>query len=290
MVFGGWLAALAIAGACAYIGFRLAAVFPTHQGPANPADYLYWLTYYTATVTVVPAALYASARLVRVAADRRGAQIALARAAVGRERLRVSRDLHDLVGHSLSAISLKGDLAIRLLRRDSQAAVAEIRSLADAAREALAGLQAITAGDPRVILADEVSSAQALLAAAGVNVRLHGDIPVIPQAADQVLAWAVREGTTNIIRHSAAANAMITLRCGDGHARLEIRNDGARLPAGTGGNGLSGLAARIQELSGTLSHGRLNDDQFLLSAWVPLTAAEEPHWSASGSSSLKTST
>jgi two-component system sensor histidine kinase DesK len=128
MVLDGWLAGAAIAGACAYIGYQFAAVFPAHPGPATLADYIYWLTYYAASITVVPAALYASARLVRVAAEMRGTQTALARAAVGRERLRVSRDLHDLVGHSMSAISLKGDLAIRLLPRDRHAAMDEIQT------------------------------------------------------------------------------------------------------------------------------------------------------------------
>jgi two-component system, NarL family, sensor histidine kinase DesK len=296
MVLGGWVAAAALAAPCAYIGYQFAAVFPAHPGPATFADYLYWVTYYAASITVVPAALYASARLVRVADELRGTQTAVARAAVGRERLRVSRDLHDLVGHSLSAISLKGDLAIRLLRRDRQAAGAEIQSLTEAAREALSALRAITAAGPKVTLAGELGSAEALLAAAGVTVHVRGDISAIPQDADEVLAWAVREGTTNILRHAAAAAAVITLQHGDGLARLEILNDGAHPPAargGTGGNGgygLSGLAARIRERSGTLSHGRLNDGRFQLTAQVPATASEEPRWTVSGCSSPKTST
>ncbi|HEX8007666.1 MAG TPA: histidine kinase dimerization/phosphoacceptor domain-containing protein [Trebonia sp.] len=149
---------------------------------ATGADYLYYVTYYTATGIILPAALYASARLVRVAGELRGARIALAEAAVSRERLRVSRDLHDLLGHSLAAISLKGDLAIRLLRRDRAAALAEIENLTEVAREALAGLRAITAGGPKVTLAGELDSARALLAAAGVAVRVRGDISAIPPA------------------------------------------------------------------------------------------------------------
>ena len=240
MVLDGWLAAMAIAGQCAYIGIQLADVFPAHPGPASYAIYIYWVAYYTATITVVPAALYASARLVRVAGEQRATQIALAQGAVGRERLRVSRDVHDLIGHSLSTISLKGDLAIRLLQRDRPAAVEEIQSLTEAAREAL--------------------------------------------------AWAVREGTTNVIRHATAATAVITLQRDDGVARLEILNDGAHHRAGTGGSGLSGLDARIQDLSGTLTHGRLSEGWFRLTAQVPVTATEEPHWPASGCSSPKTST
>lgn len=290
MVLGGWAAAVALAGPYAYYGIEVARVFPSHPGPASGADYLYWITYDTVAVAVVPAALYASARLVRVAGELRDTRTALAEAAVGRERLRVSWDLHDLLGHCLSAISLKGDLAVRLLRRDRPAAVAEIANLTEVAREALAGLRVITAGGPQVTLAGELSSAQALLAAAGVAVRVHGGTAGIPPAAGEVLAWAVREGTTNILRHATAATAVITLERRDGLARLEIINDGAHPPAGNGGYGLSGLAARIQELSGTLSHGRLSDDRFQLTAEVPATASEEPHWTASGCSSPKTST
>ncbi|HEY3952700.1 MAG TPA: histidine kinase [Streptosporangiaceae bacterium] len=299
MVLDGWLAVIAIAGACSYIGFQFAAVFPAHAGYA---DYVYLLTYYTATIPIVPAALYASARLVRVAGELRGTQNALTQAAVGRERLRVSRDLHDLLGHSLSAISLKGDLAARLLRRDRQAAVREIQNLTEVASEALAGLRAITAGSPKITLADELDSSSALLAAAGLTVRVHGEVPAIPAAVDEALAWAVREGTTNILRHATAATAEITLHRDDGLARLRMLNDGAppvppadgsdgARPAGEyGGYGLSSLAARLEELSGTLSHGRLSDDRFQLTAQVPVTASEEPHWTASGCSSPKTST
>jgi two-component system, NarL family, sensor histidine kinase DesK len=291
MVLSGWPAVAAIAGSCAYMSYQLAGVFPAgHPGPATFADYLYWLTYYAATIPVLPTAIYASARLVRVTGELRGAQVALAQAAVGRERLRVSRDLHDLLGHSLSAISLKGDLAIRLLRRDSQAAADEISDLTEVTRQALAGLQAVTAGGPKVDLAVELDSARALLTASGVAVRISGDAAALPPAVREALAWAVREGTTNILRHATAAAAEITLRLSDGQARLQILNDGAQHAAGSDGRGLHGLAARMRELSGTLSHGRLSDDRFQLTALVPVTPAEELSWTPSGCSSPKTST
>lgn len=129
---------------------------------------------------------------------------------LGGERLRVSRDLHDLLGHTLAAISLKGDLAVRLLALDGPAALAEIENLTGVAREALAGLQDITNGGGKVTLTRELGNAQALLTAAGVAVSVCGDIPGIPPAAEQVRRGRVREGATNILRHATASTVTIT--------------------------------------------------------------------------------
>lgn len=290
MVLSGRLAAVVLTGPCAYLGIQYDRIFPAHPGPAIPADYLSWVTYYLIGSSIALAALYGSARLVRLAGELRDTRLALADAVVGRERLRVSRDLHDLMGHSLSAISLKGDLAVRLLRRDKPAAVAEITNLTEVAREALAGLRAITNGGGKVSLGRELADARALLAAAGVTVSVRGDLAGIPPSADEVLAWTVREATTNILRHASASTATITLERRDGVARLEIRNDGAPPVTGNGGSGLVGLAGRIGELSGTLSHQRLSDGWFQLTAQVPATWPEETRWTASGCSSAKIST
>lgn len=290
MVLRGRWAVAALAVPCTYLAIAFGRVFPAHPGPAVPADYVYWISYYVMTGAIFPTTLYASARLVRRARELHDTRLALADAVVGRERLRVSRDLHDLLGHSLAAISLKGDLAIRLLRRDSQAALAEIAGLTGTARQALTGLQAIAGGGGKVTLAGELAGARDLLASAGVTVSVQGDLPGIDPAAEEALAWVVREGTTNMLRHAAADTAEITLERHDGVARLEMRNDGARAPAGNGGSGLTGLAGRIQELSGTLSHGWLDHDRFRLVAQIPVTASEESRWTASGCSSPKTST
>ncbi|MDR0345055.1 MAG: histidine kinase [Nocardiopsaceae bacterium] len=285
-----WAAAVLLAISYAYLGIQFGRVFPAHPGPAILADYLNWVPYYVVACVITPGAVYASARMVRLAGELHDTRLALADAVVGRERLRVSRDLHDLMGHSLSAISLKGDLAVRLLRRDRPAAVAEITNLTEVAREALAGLRAITSEGDKVSLARELVSARALLAAAGVTVTVRGELPGIPPAADEALAWTVREGTTNILRHASASTATITLERRDGVAGLEIRNDGAPPVTGNGGSGLTGLAGRLGELSGTLSHQRLSDGWFQLTAQVPVTSPEETRWTASGCSSPKIST
>jgi two-component system sensor histidine kinase DesK len=287
MVLGGWLAAAAIAGPLVYLAIEWAQLFPPH---AVVATYFYWVTYDAATSVATVAVLYVSARLVKMTGELRGTRIALAEIAVGRERLRVSRDLHDLLGHSLSAISLKGDLATRLLQRDPSAAVAEIASLTEVAREALAGLRNLTNDGGKVTLAHELGDARTLLAAAGVAVSIRGDLRGIPTAAETILAWAVREGTTNILRHATASTVSITLERRDGLARLEILNDGARYAGREGGHGLYGLADRMRELSGTLAHWWPDDGWFQLVAQVPVTAAEETNWTASECSSPTTST
>jgi two-component system sensor histidine kinase DesK len=217
-------------------------------------------------------ALYGSARLVRVVDELHATRAQLAELAVGRERLRVSRDLHDLLGHSLSAVSLKGDLAIRLLRSDPPAARAEIESLTGVAREALRGVRAVTRDEHLVSLRTETQGAAALLSAAGIDARIDLDLPDLPPAVDQVLAWAVREGVTNVLRHSQASTCSITAGRRDGQARLEIVNDGVRAPAGEG-SGLAGLTERATALSGSVSAGPLGDGRFRLLLEVPEEAA-----------------
>lgn len=289
MVFAGWRAAVVLAGPCTYVAIELARVFPAHAGPASSADYLYWVTNYAVTFTVVPAAVYASARLVRVTDELHSARATLAEAAVGRERLRVSRDLHDLLGHGLTAISLKGDLALRLLRRDRAAALAEINDVTDLAGEMLAGLREVTATSGKIELATELRNARILLETAGVRVHIRGDPLTVPPSTGQALSWVAREAVTNILRHATARTARIDLEVRDGLVCLTILNDGASPAAATDGHGLAGLVARVAELSGTVSFGRPQADWFLLVAKAPVTAPEESRWTESESSSPKIS-
>src|SRR5260370_622579 len=115
----------------------------------------------------------------------------LAALAVGRERLRVSRDLHDLLGQSLSAVALKGDLAIRLLRTDPPAARAEIESLTGLARDAIRGIHAVSRDEHAVSLRTETEGAAAPLSAAGIHAPTDADLPDLAPPLERVLAWAV---------------------------------------------------------------------------------------------------
>lgn len=209
----------------------------------------------TAQLVLLAAGLFGSAWLVRLLDALRETRAELAAVAVGRERLRVARDLHDLLGQSLSAISLKGDLAIRLLGSDPPAARGEIESLTGLAREAVRGIRAVSRDEHAVSLREETEGAAALLAAAGVQARLDLDLPDLTPALERLLAWAVREGVTNALRHSEARTCSITGRRRDGTVVLQIVNDGASGPAGEG-SGLTGLTERARALAGSVSAGR----------------------------------
>jgi len=180
------------------------------------ATIAYVVVYNTFTLVVQSAALWGSARLVRVLEELHATRAELAALAVGQERLRVSRDLHDLLGQSLSAISLKGDLAVRLLASDPPAARAEIESLTGVARQALRGVGAVTRHKHALSLRTEADGAAALLGAAGIDTRLDLDLPLLPPPVEEVLAWTVREGVTNVVRHSQARCCSITAGRRDG--------------------------------------------------------------------------
>jgi two-component system sensor histidine kinase DesK len=199
----------------------------------------------------------------------RDARADLAELAIGRERLRISRDLHDLLGQSLSAVSLKGDLAIGLLaRQDVPRAVGEIESLVTVARSALHDLRDIAHREPPIALASEIQRAADLLASTGTETRVDMGVDTLPPAVDELFAWALREGVTNVLRHSAATTCAISIGRQEGIVRLEIVNDGA-IPASSGGNGLSGLAARAAALSGAASARSMGDGRFRLRVDVP---------------------
>jgi two-component system sensor histidine kinase DesK len=239
--------------------------------PPEPTlgGHVYWTAYLAFGLTVFTAALYGSARLVAVQQELHHTRDELARTAVAAERLRVSRDLHDLLGQSLSAISLKGDLAVRLLTRDSDAAQAEVEDVARVAREALRGVRAITRdGAHAVHLDEEIDGATTLLRAAHIAPRVEVDLPDLPPPVEGALAWAVREGVTNVLRHSRATACAIRAGARDGIVHLSVVNDGAGR-VGPSGSGLTGLAERVRALSGSFAAGPDGPDGFRLAVELP---------------------
>src|SRR6266702_2312984 len=231
---------------------------------------LIWsISYLTTALLLGAGGLFAAARLVRAIEDLRAARAELAELAVGRERLRISRDLHDLLGHTLSAVSLKGDLALRLLERNEQPrAAAEIECLTAVARSALRDMRDIAQDAHHVSLATEATNAANLLATAGIETHLDVQVTDARPAVDELLGWALREGVTNVLRHSAARSCAITVRRDAGRVVLAIENDGATAARG-GGNGLMGMATRAAALSGTVIGASAPGGRFRLLVEVP---------------------
>lgn len=182
----------------------------------------------------------------------------LARQAVIEERLRMARDLHDLLGHTLSLITLKSELAGRLLEKDPRAATQEIHEVERVARQALRDVREAVTGYRQQTLQGELDAARQILEAAGVACTIEHAAPVLPSGADNVLGWVVREGVTNVIRHSHAKHCLIRITSTDESARVEVSNDGhprESSEAHQTGSGLSGLAERVAQQGGHFEAG-----------------------------------
>ncbi|MFF0311632.1 sensor histidine kinase [Streptosporangium sp. NPDC004379] len=219
-------------------------------------------------------ALFRGMRSTRLlVAQLRRAQEEMARLAAGEERLRISRDLHDLLGHSLSLIVLKSELAGRLAAEGSERALPEIRDVEAVARKALVEVREAVAGYRRRGLPEELDGARAALEAAGthVTVRLAGT--PLPEELDGLLGWAVREGVTNVIRHARAGRCEIGVTSDGGATVLEIADDGRGAGPYEPGSGLRGLAERVEAAGGVVSAGPRRNG-FVLRVTVPAAAGE----------------
>jgi len=196
----------------------------------------------------------------------------LARAAVNQERLRFARDLHDLLGHSLSTIVLKSELAGRLVPSAPGRAANEIADVERTAREALQQVRSAVAGYRGPSLVSELAAARELLAAAGIEARIDSLPTTLPQAADGLLGWAVREGVTNVVRHSHGRSCTIRLAMHAGRATAEIVDDGSGSGAAgsEGGCGLAGLIERATAEGGHVDAGPMAGGGFRLAVDVPL--------------------
>jgi len=207
-------------------------------------------------------------------------QAARARLAVTEERLRFSRDMHDLLGHSLSALAVKAELGSRLAVRSPDLAKAEMAQVQDLARTALQQVRGAVNGYREVDLEEEVASVRGVLEADGTRTTVTGldglDVPA-PTAA--LAAWVVREGGTNVLRHGDATRCAMVFtplpgRSGAaGTLVVEVSNDGVRDGGDSGassGNGLAGLSERVTMGGGALSAAPTPDGGFLLRAVLPL--------------------
>lgn len=180
-------------------------------------------------------------------AELRAAREELTRSAVEQERLRFSRDLHDLLGHTLSVIVVKAEAARRLGERDVRAALTQITDIEAVGRQALTEIREAVTGYREGSLTAELARARDTLTTASIDplVRLSG--PLLEPEAETLLGWVVRESVTNVVRHSGASRCEIALTGAAGHARLTITDDGRGPgePPGPPGSGLRGLSERL---------------------------------------------
>ncbi|MGO3832718.1 MAG: sensor histidine kinase [Microbacteriaceae bacterium] len=207
-------------------------------------------------------------------ARRTGAELAIAT-----ERLRFATDLHDIQGHHLQVIALKGELAERLLLAgETTPATEQLAAIRKIAQEALEDTRAVVHDYRAVTVATEARNAAAVLQSAGIECTAHIAAPQMPPEVGTVFALAIREAATNILRHSRAMTATIDLSRPDPHEyRLVVANDGAG-PARAGGTGIAGLTARAANVNGTVAT-ELSGGRFTLTVSIPVpqTRREEPH-------------
>jgi two-component system, NarL family, sensor histidine kinase DesK len=223
------------------------------------------------------------------------ARAELAQLAVARERERFARDLHDLLGHTLSVITLKTELAGRLLPDRADEARAEIAEVEQVARGALSEVRDAVSGYRQPTLDGELAGARLALSSAGITAEVDRDEVRLDPAVEAVLSWAVREGATNVIRHSGASRCSVRVRAGLAEASVEVIDNGhgpaspsgpgpaslngpgAASPNGPGpaspnraGHGLEGLAERARAMHGHVEAGPLDVGGFRLAVTVPV--------------------
>jgi two-component system, NarL family, sensor histidine kinase DesK len=209
-------------------------------------------------------------RLIDVVDELRRTREELARRAVAEERERFSRDLHDLLGHTLSVMVVKAQAVRRLVDRDPVAAATHAEDIEAVGRKALVEVREAVDATRSVTLDSELDGARRALDAAGIRAEMRVDDGPVPAEAEQALAWVVRESATNVLRHSGASRCRFELRRTDKTLTLVVSDDGVggpTVPPERRG-GLDGLRRRLGSVGGWLQVGP-NPDGFRLTAHVP---------------------
>jgi two-component system sensor histidine kinase DesK len=199
----------------------------------------------------------------------RDARDEVARLTVAEQKARFARDLHDVLGHNLSVIALMSQVARRSIGHDPAAASAAVTDIEAVARRSLRDVRELVAGYRPPSLAEELAVADELLATAGIEPAIERPAEMPDGVVGELLAWALREGTTNVIRHSRATHCRIAVTVEDRHAGLQIDDDGPPSAIGGTGSGLRGLRERVAGAGGTLQAGPLEHGGFRLAVQLP---------------------
>ncbi|MFI6100355.1 sensor histidine kinase [Lentzea sp. NPDC051213] len=234
------------------------------------------LAYYVVSSMVAGLVVYGLSRLPSLVKQLETARSELAGLAVAQERLRFARDLHDLLGFSLSAITLKVELARKLIGEHTDRALRELAEILGIAREALTDVRAVASSYRELSLTDEIESVRSVLTAAGVVAAIEENHDDLSPRSRTVLATVLREGVTNLLRHSDATRCSITISGTDQMVSIDIVNNGAPAEVGTDrGSGLTNLATRTTAIGGSLLAETSADGTYRLHAEVPVDPAPE---------------
>jgi two-component system sensor histidine kinase DesK len=219
-------------------------------------------------MTVLTIAIFATRGFARKADELELARDEIRTLAVAEERARVARDLHDVLGHSLTTITLKAGLARRILESspDVDRAIAEVHDVERLSRQALTEIRATVSGYRKMSLPAEIAGAKAALLAAGIDADLPQAVDDVPGELQEPFGYVLREAVTNVIRHSGASRCEIRL----GHSWIEVADNGSGIAAvhSNDGNGLAGLRERLAKVDGRLTAAPRGEGGFLLRADV----------------------
>ena len=228
------------------------AVSAVMLGLVVPLTLLTWGLWPSAMLWGIAVMVLGIVVLSRYADERREAHRATrSRLAVVEERERVARDVHDVLGHSLTVVTVKTELAQRLVDVDPGRAKAELAEVQQLSRQALAEIRATVGGLRVARLADEVAAAQGALAGAGIAADLPEDLSVVDPRHRITLAWVLREAVTNVVRHSRATRCGVEL----GPGSIVVTDDGRGTRGRGEGNGIRGLRERVEQAGGRLHLG-----------------------------------
>jgi len=220
-------------------------------------------------MTIVISALIGAITIQSRAKEAGDAKLLMAQEEVERlaklaERERIARDMHDLLGHTLSVVVLKSELAQKLMSRDPAKALQEMAEVERISRQGLAEVREAITGYRSSGLAAEIEHVRETLTAAGIDTTIEARPIALAPAQESALTMALREAATNVIRHAAATKCHIRFYAQDGSALMEVQDDGKGSDAPFG-NGLSGMSERIHALGGMLRRDTAQGTRLMIS-------------------------